>query len=270
MADQLKEFPSDHPTVGPLVVQRQTETPIVPPEEIVKAIKTLKSAAPKWEAIGRERVKAAARRFHTPLTDLVKRDANEGDTRLLVTDFLCECLGFDKYEDLTTEYQVKWEYADYGIRIDKQLAAFIEVKRCTQKLGPKHLRQVQTYAVNEGVEWMILTNGQVWQVWHLTGGLPVVMDLVLEVDLLGNESFAHKCDLLFHLSKEAIKRRLLDELWKVRAATSPKSIASILTSDSVIEAVRKELRRQTDYNSKNGEIKNALEREVIRPELLHT
>jgi predicted type IV restriction endonuclease len=107
------------------------------------------------------------------LVDLVDRDANEGDTRLLVTDFLCEGLGFDKYEDLTTEYQVKGEFADYGVRIDKQLIAFIEVKRCTQKLGAKHLRQVQSYAVNEGVEWMILTNGQAWQVWHLTGGLPV-------------------------------------------------------------------------------------------------
>src|SRR5882757_1273721 len=101
--------------------------------------------------------------FDRPLSDLVERDANEGDTRLLVTDFLCEGLGFDKYEDLTTEYQVK---------------------RCTQKLGIRQLRQVQMYAVNEGVEWMILTNGQVWQVWHLTGGLPVVVDLALEIDLL--------------------------------------------------------------------------------------
>ncbi len=28
--------------------------------------------------------------------------------------------------------------------------------------------------VNEGIEWLILTNGVVWQVYHLTGGLPVV------------------------------------------------------------------------------------------------
>lgn len=42
-----------------------------------------------------------------PLADLIERDANEGDTRLLVTDFLCEGLGFDKYEPLTTEYQLR-------------------------------------------------------------------------------------------------------------------------------------------------------------------
>jgi hypothetical protein len=45
------------------------------------------------ETEARERLKAAVRRFSKPLSDLVARDANEGDTRLLVTDFLCEGFG---------------------------------------------------------------------------------------------------------------------------------------------------------------------------------
>lgn len=71
--------------------------------------------APKWETAARERLRTAIRRFRKPLSDLHGRDANEGDTRLLVTDFLCEGLGFDKFTDLTTEYQVRGEYADYGV-----------------------------------------------------------------------------------------------------------------------------------------------------------
>jgi hypothetical protein len=86
-------------------------------------------SAPKWETDARDRLKTAIRRYSKPLADLVARDANEGDTRLLVTDFLCDGLGFDKYADLTTEYQVKGEFADYGLRIDRELVAFIEVKR---------------------------------------------------------------------------------------------------------------------------------------------
>jgi predicted type IV restriction endonuclease len=77
---------------------------------------------------------------------------NKPELRLLVTDFLSDGLGFDKFEDLTTEYQVRGEFADYGIRIDRDLVAFIEVKRIITKLGAKHLRQVHTYALNEGVE----------------------------------------------------------------------------------------------------------------------
>jgi predicted type IV restriction endonuclease len=222
---------------------------------------------PKWEAAARERARTAVRKFARPLADLVERDANEGDTRLLVTDFLCEGLGFDKYEDLTTEYQVKGEFADYGVRIDRQMVAFIEVKRCTQKLGIRQLRQVQMYAVNEGVEWMILTNGQVWQVWHLTGGLPVVVDLALEIDLLSEVTSTAKANALFHLSKEAIKRRLLDELWKAKAATAPRSLAAVLVSEPVLEAVRKEVRRRTTYNSDVREIEKIIRADVVRVEL---
>ncbi|WP_327047473.1 type I restriction enzyme HsdR N-terminal domain-containing protein [Microbispora sp. NBC_01189] len=223
---------------------------------------------PKWESEARNRIRTAIRRYGKPLSDLIARDANEGDTRLLVTDFLCEGLGYDKYEDLTTEYQVKGEFADYGIRVDKQLAAFIEVKRCTQKLGVKHLRQVQMYAVNEGVEWMVLTNGQVWQVYHLTGGLPVVVDLALDVDLLDEGGSAGKADALFYLSKEAFKRRLIDDLWKARAATAPKSLVRVLLTPVILDAVRKELRRQTGHNADEKEIERILQAEVLRSDLL--
>jgi hypothetical protein len=108
-------------------------------------------SGPKWETDARDRLRSAVRRLTKPLSELAVRDANEGDTRLLVTDFLCDGLGYDKYSDLTTEYQVNGEFADYGVRIDKQLVAFIEVKRAATKLNSKHLRQVEMYAVNEGV-----------------------------------------------------------------------------------------------------------------------
>lgn len=187
-------------TDGTDAVVEALHEPAAPPRR--PAVRQL----PKWEADARDRVRVAVRRFARPLADLIARDANEGDTRLLVTDFLCDGLGYDKYEDLTTEYQVKGEFADYGVRIAKQLVAFIEVKRCTTRLGAKHLRQVEMYAVNEGVEWMILTNGQVWQVWHLTAGLPVELTMALEVDLLGEGGPTQKAEVLFYLSTESGRR----------------------------------------------------------------
>lgn len=200
-------------------------------------------SAPKWESDARDRLRAALRKFSRPLADLVSRDANEGDTRLLVTDFLCDGFGFDKYNDLTTEYQVKGEFADYGIRIDKQLVAFIEVKRATTKLSAKHLRQVEMYAVNEGVEWMLLTNGQHWQVYHLSPGMPVQIDLAIDVNVLGDETPARKLEKLFYLSRESMKRRQMDDLWKAQAATSPRSLATVLCSEVILDAIRKELRK---------------------------
>ena len=118
-----------------------TDEDIVPTDALIAeatkpapSAKPVPRAMPKWESQAREELKAGIRRFHKPLSDMHNRDANEGDTRLLVTDFLCYVLGYDKFEDLTTEYLVKGEFADYGIRIDKDLVAFLEVKRITTKL----------------------------------------------------------------------------------------------------------------------------------------
>lgn len=224
--------------------------------------------APKWETDVRERVKAAIKKFTKPMQDLVARDANEGDTRLLVTDFLCYALGYDKYADLTTEYEVKGDFADYGVRIDKELVAFIEVKRCATKLTTKHLRQVEMYAVNEGVEWLILTNGVHWQAYHLTGGLPVSVDLAFDVDLLGPDTAAAKANQLFYLSRESLKRRQIDELWKAKKATAPKSLGKMLLKPSVIDALRKELRKATGQNVAAEEIEDLVRTTVLRPECL--
>lgn len=225
-------------------------------------------ALPKWEAQARDDLKAGIRRFAKPLADMHARDANEGDTRLLVTDFLCYALGYDKFEDLTTEYLVKGEFADYGIRIEKDLVAFLEVKRITTKLGTKHLRQVEMYAVNEGVEWILLTNGAEWQVYHLTGGLPVVVDLVMIVNLLDDSPVQKKVDQLYYLTRESMKREQITELWRARRATSPKSLAQALLSEPVTTALRRELKRATGHAIEADELTKLLRETVLLGECL--
>jgi predicted type IV restriction endonuclease len=254
----MNENPSSTPVILTNDDQPMLESPATKPT----------ATAPKWETAARERMKAAIKKFSKPLADLVARDANEGDTRLLVTDMLCEGFGFDKYAELTTEYRVKGEFADYGIRLDKDLIAFLEVKRVATKLAAKHLRQVETYAVNEGVEWVILTSGVVWQVYHITGGLPIVVDLALEVDLLGEDTAAQKANQLYYLTKESLKRRQIDGLWQAKRATSPKSLAKVLTSENVVTAIRKELKRTTGQSVTDPEVIRLLSATVLRPECL--
>lgn len=227
-----------------------------------------KRSMPRWEADGRERIKIAVRKFGKALADLRDRDANEADTRLFVTDFLCDALGYDKYAELSTEYRVKNEYVDYGIRLDNDMTAFIEVKRLNTKLGAKHLRQAQSYAVNEGVEWIFLTNGAQWQVYHLSGGLPIITDLVLEADMFSDEPPSKKVDALFFLSRDALKRGKLAELWQARRATCPSSLSAILLTSVVLGAIRKELKKQTGYAVDTEEIKRLLRETCLQPDCL--
>lgn len=225
---------------------------------------------PKWEQEARASIRAAIRRFSRPLQEIVARDANEGDTRLVITDFLCDGLGYDKFDDLTTEFAVRGEFADYGIRIDKQLVAFIEVKRATQKLNVRHLRQVETYAVKEGLQWVLLTNGPEWQVYHVYAktGQQVATHLVMEIDILGDESIGKKVDAFFYLHRSALKRELIDDLWKRKVATAPSALAELLLSAPVLDAIRKEIRRSSKFNPDPAELTKVLRAGVLRPELL--
>src|SRR4051812_47210387 len=100
----MTEFqPEQQPTVPPLVVVDDT-TPAITEGPTPKKEK---AAGPKWETEARDRVRSGIRKFAKPLADLIKRDANEGDTRMLVNRMLTDVLGFDEFGELTTEYAVK-------------------------------------------------------------------------------------------------------------------------------------------------------------------
>ncbi|ALE93433.1 hypothetical protein AOC05_15745 [Arthrobacter alpinus] len=154
------------------------------------------------------------------------------------------------------------------MRIDKQLVAFIEVKRISQKLNERHLRQVQMYSVNEGIEWMVLTNGAVWQAHHLTGGLPVIVNMAFEIDLLGPAPLEEKAELMFLIHREALKRRRIDELWKHSAATEPKALLELILSDTMLEQIRKEVKRRTGITTTPEALGEVIRTEIVDPKLL--
>lgn len=77
-----------------------------------------------------------------------------------------------------------------------------------------------------------------------------------------------KASQLFFLCRESLKRRQIDELWKARRATWPKSIASVLLAGPVTEAIRKELRRKTGQKVDNAEVERLLRETVLRAECL--
>ncbi|GAA4916200.1 hypothetical protein GCM10023405_44230 [Streptomonospora salina] len=201
----------------------------------------------------RSRLSGAVERFTGPLGELLERDANEGDTRMLVTDFLTTGLGFDKYGELTTEYRTKGESVDYGITLDGELFAFIEVKPCTTGLDARNLRQAKLHADAEGIAWVVLTNGRVWQVHHVGDG-GAGAGLILDVDLLADSPLHKRVDALLPLAREAVAHGRLEELRAWRSAMEPHPLAEVLLSDPVASAVRAEVRRRTGHVGHLGDL----------------
>lgn len=220
------------------------------------------NGVPKWEQASRDRIKVGLARVVKPIRGLLERDAVEADTRMLVTDVLCDLLGFDKYEDLTAEYQVKGDFADLGIRVDKQLSAFVEIKRVKQDLNRSHLRQVESYALREGVVWAVLTNARVWELYRIeaVAGQQSELTLVFSIDLLDDTiSNRQKLEALYLLSRESFQRKVLEHYWQNLQATSPKVIRQVLLSDAIANEVRMELWRQTRQKLDVAELRRVIE-----------
>ncbi|MBE2998299.1 hypothetical protein IDM40_06205 [Nocardiopsis sp. HNM0947] len=214
-----------------------------------------------WERTVRGRVAAALDRFSGPLADLVERDANDGDTRLLVADLFSVGLNFSKYQDLTTEYRTSGDSIDYAVVLDGSLFAPIEVRGVGAELDLRNIQMSRRLAVDEGAEWVVLTNGRVWRLYHLRpdpdGGAPSPV-VVFDVDLLDEEAHDRNVDALFHLTREAVEHGRLDALRKWREASESEALADALTGERVLSALRDELRERTGHPGHPGETEELL------------
>jgi hypothetical protein len=190
-----------------------------------------------------DRARPALRRFQKVLESARKRDVNESDTSVIVSDLLTEVLGYDKYQEVTTELSVRSTFCDLAIKVHGRLQYLIEVKSVGTELKDTHLRQAIEYGSREGIEWVLLTNGYVWQAHRIRFEQPIDHDLVFEVDLLSADtSAAELLEKLYLVSKEAGNATVIDLYWQSKEATSRYVIAQLLLTDPVLRLVRRQLR----------------------------
>jgi hypothetical protein len=227
-----------------------------------------------WETPVRGRLAAAIDRLSGPLAELIERDANDGDTRLLVADFLSVGLNYSKYHELTTEYRTSGDSVDYAIILDGAVFALVEVKGVGQDLDIRNIQTARRVAAEQGARWIVLTNGRLWKVYHLrpqegsesTQPVPVV-----DVDLMDADSHQRTVDLLFHLTHEAVEHGRLDALRRWRESTEAAPLARILRWDTVVSAILAELSEVSEHPGHTGdaaEVLRVLTEEVIARGLL--
>ena len=222
-----------------------------------------------YQQKARERIQKSLRKFNRVVERARENNANESDTRQIVTAILGESLGWDTFENVTGEHRIKGNYADFAIHEGKDIFAIIEVKAVGTTLGPKHLYQAVSYAANEGVDWVWLTNGCDWQVYKVVFAKPVAQDLAFQVSICDAEMKPKdKAELLYLLSHEAQRAHELDAYYTKKAALSGANAARILLGEKMLRALRAEMRAATSHLATLEEIATILVEEVIRPEAL--
>jgi predicted type IV restriction endonuclease len=217
-----------------------------------------------------DRLVASTKNFQKVLVSARDRDVNESDTVTIVTDMLGDVFGFDKYTEITGELAIRSTYCDLAVRLGDSVELLIEVKAVGLALKESHLRQVIDYGANHGIQWVVLTNGIHWEIYRLKFERPIGFDCVLSFNFLDlNARKAEDQKKLYLLCKEGLVKSAMEMFHEHVQAVNRFVIGAILTTDPVIQIVRRELKKMTpDITVAKEEIEAIIASEVLKREIV--
>lgn len=216
-----------------------------------------------------ERLSAGLRKYQPVLASAKSRDVNESDTSMIVTDVLADVFGYDKYSEVTRELCIRGTFCDLATRIDGKFQLLVEVKAIGLDLKDAHVKQAVDYAANQGIDWVALTNGNIWRVYRVIFAKPIDAELVLDIDLLNlsPKNSAH-LESLHLLTRESMLKSGLHAYHDHIQATSKFYLGALLLSDPVLEVVRRELRRLSDVKVDVDALRDSLKLEVLKRDVI--
>ena len=217
-----------------------------------------------------DRLVKGLKRFQPILATAKSRDDGEADTVMIVTDMLQEVFGYDKYSEVTAEFSIRGTYCDLATKLDGVLQALIEVKAVGLELKDAHVKQAVDYAANQGVDWVVLTNGGCWRVYKVIFAKPIDHELVIDVNFCALDP-KNPADLeaLFLWCKEGWIKSVLGSFHAQKQALSRFFLGAMVLSEPVLEVIRRELRRVSpDVRIEIDQIRHVLSSEVLKREVM--
>lgn len=188
------------------------------------------------------------KKFAKVFMDARDRDANESDTVMYLIEFFKEVLDYDPLGgEISKEVAICDRYCDFAIRLDEKIAFLVEAKPAGLRgLKPKHIEQAENYASRAGIAWVLLTNGVIWQLYHLTFGNGIEHELVFELNLVDDLEQKPEWiwDTLAVLSKRNVREDSLATYYEQQKLLSPKNIVNLLLDEVVLIKLRQELNRK--------------------------
>jgi hypothetical protein len=179
-----------------------------------------------------------------------KNDCNEAETRRRIERMFESLMGYDVFRHLSRERAVRGagetEHVDFAIQLGEGEKAkpvvMLEIKRVNVDLARKHLKQVSSYAINAGCEWILLTNSREWKLYHVSFGQPPVTKLIHSWNILTDDVsvLAKRFELI---SFKSVRKGTLDEVWEKTNVLTPRNLLQAVLSEGSIKLLRRELRR---------------------------
>ena len=196
-----------------------------------------------------------------------KADCNEAETRRRIERIFENIMGYDVFKHLSRERAIRGagetEHVDFAIQLEEGEKAkpeiMIEIKRISVDLAPKHLRQVSSYAINAGCEWILLTNAKDWRLYHVTFGQPPITKLVHSWNIITDDiaTIAKRFEII---SYKNVKKKGLDDLWEKTNVLHPRNLLQAILSVSSLKSIRREIRKDSGVSLSPEDVMSGIRR----------
>lgn len=191
------------------------------------------------------------------------KDLDESATRLMINSLLKDVLGYTELEEIKTEYRIRGEYADYIIQVKRKKQFVVEVKSISLDLSEKHLRQSISYAANEGIDWIILTNGKQIELYRVIFGKPITTKKVFDFDLSQSKDLKSMVDFMWFLTKRSVVKDEINDFWARFEALEPSRLSQNLYSIEVIRFLRRTLKNKTGLSFSEDDILDSVHEIIV-------
>jgi len=186
-----------------------------------------------------DRISSQIKKYQAILADARSRDVSESDTVVIIVDMLADVLGYKKYLEIKTEPSVGGTYIGLAAKAGNEVPFVIQAHAIGTSLKDHHVKQAIDCAPDNGIEWMVITNAVIWQVYKIHLKQPTDKSLIYECDLLqANPKNPQLVECLGNLAQSSMTKFV-----QQCQVTSKFSIARLLLSEPMLDRLRREIRR---------------------------
>lgn len=190
-------------------------------------------------------------------------DLDESGTRIMINSFLTEVLGYAELEEIKTEFRIRSTYADYVIQIGKKQRMVIEVKAMQLDLSENHIRQAVHYGADEGIDWVLLTNGREFALYRVIFSKPIDYKQVFHYNISDLKEFKKALPTFEYLTRKCMVSGDLEKFWKMSQAVEPQNLCKYLYQPEVVRFVKRSLKKDSGLTFSEEEVYDSLHEIII-------
>jgi hypothetical protein len=172
-------------------------------------------------------VRRALKKMQPVMLESQQANLNEADTAQRLVIFFEEVLGYDPLTEISREAQVKDKYVDIALKIGGAVKMLVEAKAAGMDLRDRHIEQAKSYAAEANIRWVVLTNGVIWSLYHLTFEEGIEYERLFLADL-ATDNLDEAAEKLALIHRRSVARDRHEEFWRRHTALDASSLGKAI------------------------------------------